>query len=71
MSEFPRGTVKRFRQHLNATVPDHLGEAHWQPANGGRAGARSRGYGDWLYSADREMFFFELREQSVAGRFTP
>lgn len=67
MSEFPRGTIAKFREHLNKTVPT-AGESHWQPAHG-KAGAKTRLYGDWLYSADREMFMWELREQIKQGTF--
>lgn len=45
-------TKKAFREHLNAQ-PELNSR---QDKRGGLTGARTRLYGDWLYSADKPMF---------------
>lgn len=53
----PRGTVKRFREHLNRQFANSpLWKHH------GNRGQRKQPYGDYLYAADREMFMHELAE---------
>ena len=52
----PRGTIKRYREHLNALdVGDskHMHLCYRQ---------RTRKYGDYLYNQDRERFMLQLRE---------
>lgn len=66
-SPFPRGTIRRYREHLNASVSTRI--THWQPDRG-RAGARTNLYGDWLYRADRSLFFESLRVDIADGLFS-
>jgi hypothetical protein len=59
VSQYPRGTVKRFREYLNLNC-----------GSGYRNGAyhqKSRGYGDYLYAQDRDKFFSDL-DEALAGR---
>lgn len=56
-----RGTIKAFREYLNAKFAgsaNHRHESFHQ---------RSRGYGDYLYSQDRAKFDVELAD-ALAGR---
>lgn len=59
----PRGTIKRFRAYLNAKfvgTPNHKHNAFQQ---------KTRGYGDYLYSQDREKFNVELAEAIERNEF--
>lgn len=50
----PRGTIKSFREYLNAKFSDsakHRNNAYRQ---------KTRPYGDYLYYQDRDLFNFEL-----------
>lgn len=51
-----RGTIKAFREYLNAKFATSV---NWK--NHGY-GQRTRGYGDYLYSQDREKFDVELAD---------
>lgn len=58
-----RGTIKRFREYLNAKFA--MSEKH----TGGRSGQyqqKTRLYGDYLYHQDREQFKVELK-YALAG----
>lgn len=53
--QIPRGSIKRFREHLNAMTS-------FPPHRHGRYQQRKRQYGDYLYAQDREKFMVDLRE---------
>ena len=55
-----RGTIKSFREYLNAKFAD---SANWK---NGRHYQSKRGYGDYLYHQDREKFDVELAD-ALAG----
>lgn len=59
-----RGTLKAFREHLNALC------AAARPHRNYRYHQLSRGYGDYLYHQDREKFNVELAEALLSG-WTP
>lgn len=52
----PRGTIKRFREYMNAEHANATLHRH------NRYQQRSRPYGDYLYSQDRDKFMVELDE---------
>lgn len=58
--KLPRGTIKSFREYLNAKFAGC--EPHWH----GGFRQRTRGYGDYLYHQDRAMFNVDLGE-ALAG----
>jgi hypothetical protein len=64
---FPRGMIKAYREYLN--------EQHGYNTDGGQyinkhsPGARTRLYGDYLYSQDREMFIVSMMEDVENGTF--
>jgi hypothetical protein len=53
----PRGAIKRFRKHLNSE--NAICGTVWN--NGPKRGQRTRPYGDYLYSQDRDKFMVDLR----------
>jgi len=55
-----RGTIKSFREHLNAKYADGTLQRHRHFHQS------TRGYGDYLYHQDRDKFDFELME-AIAG----
>lgn len=56
METLPRGTIKRFREHLNVEYANATLHRH------NRFQQLSRPYGDYLYSQDRDKFMAELGE---------
>ena len=60
-----RGAVKAFREYLNRTCVEKIDQG--RNSRGQVYVRRTRGYGDYLYSQDREMFDFELHEALYAG----
>ena len=52
-----RGDIKRFREYLNALLP----QSKWK-GNIPGSGQRTRLYGDYLYTQDRDKFFVDLEE---------
>jgi hypothetical protein len=76
--KLPRGIVKAYREHLNK-LHGHVDE-YRTGRNKFGSGANITGlakatkdnrrlYGDYLYSQDREMFMFNMREELEAGTF--
>lgn len=55
-----RGTIKAFREYLNAKFADSANWKNYQFQQ------RSRGYGDYLYYQDRAKFDVELAD-ALAG----
>lgn len=55
-TNLPRGTIKSFREYLNAKF------AGDDPHRHERFHQRTRGYGDYLYYQDRYKFAVELNE---------
>lgn len=53
-----RGDIKRYREFLNAE--GSITGTLW--ANGRGRGQRTRQYGDYLYSQDREKFMVDMEE---------
>lgn len=54
----PRGSIKKYRVHLNA---ENAVDGHkWKNRPG--QGQRKQLYGDYLYAQDCEMFMVNLRE---------
>jgi hypothetical protein len=56
VNTLPRGTIKSFREYLNAKF------AGSDPHKHERYHQRSRGYGDYLYNQDRFKFDVELQD---------
>lgn len=54
MNKIPRGSIKRFREHLNTLDVGESKHRHLCYQQ------RTRKYGDYLYHQDRERFFVEL-----------
>jgi hypothetical protein len=54
--KLPRGTIKRFREYLNAQDNSGYKHRHF------RFQQRTRKYGDYLYAQDREKFMVDLQE---------
>lgn len=61
VDNLPRGTIKSFREYLNAKF------AGSDPHQHERFHQRSRGYGDYLYHQDRYKFDVELAD-ALAGQ---
>jgi len=51
----PRGTIKSFREYLNAKF------GKCEPHINGRYQQKKRMYGDYIYNQDREQFMVELQ----------
>jgi hypothetical protein len=60
-----RGTIKSFREYLNAKFAGSV--KHHNHCNDRRFQQKTRGYGDYLYFQDRAKFDVELQD-ALAGR---
>ncbi len=54
--KFPTGSIKAFKEYLNGQAFNIIRHKHKNFGN------RSRLYGDYLYSQDREKFFVDMIE---------